>query len=69
MQSLRRDYIWGCLFNAVDQVVVPVATRPNVAGVAGGAPWEDMALAVFRQKISAENFRPVTGARIPNGLQ
>ena len=35
MQSSRLDYIEGCLLDAVDQVVVPVATRPNVAGVPG----------------------------------
>ena len=40
MQGTSRDYMVGCLLNAVDQVVVPGFRRSNVAGVPGaGLRW------------------------------
>ena len=61
MQLSRLDYIWGCLFDAVDQVVVPGAARSNVAWAAGVALRRRWLWPFFYKKLSKKFRRSADG--------
>ena len=68
MQSSRLDYMVGCLLNAVDQVVVPVAAQSNVAGVPGlrlrgGWVWP-FSGKIFNRDFQKLSARPRTAVRV-----